>query len=350
MKKLALLIIGVLFFVTIPNVSASSKTDAIYVKSNLSTVYPFYRQSEVYIKSSRSDVNANKVKVRNIRIKNLNTGRLVSQYYWKYGKTLVLRKFYGFKANQDYEMRIYMSYNGERFTRKIKFNSYIEKRKYITYTKYIQMPLSCEATSLRVALTKFGVSATESEIMTHVTYDTPLVKECSDGSPVKRRSTDSSYYKKYYCETGNLVWGNPDVGFVGNINGSMLGTGWGVNPGPVTTAAKIYRPDSYNATGVPYTQLITEIQKGNPVLFWFADATKTKNRGYSWVDKNGIPVFGVWNHVRTAVGYGYDKRNGKLLNIYFYDPSRISPGVKRVSIDSFKSQYKSFGYKAVVVK
>ncbi len=79
--------------------------------------------------------------------------------------------------------------------------------------------LSCEAAALYMALQYRGVSVTENQIISRVGFD-PTPKK-------------------------NGVWGDPNVAFVGDINGSQPGTGYGVYAAPIAKVAAAYRPGSH---------------------------------------------------------------------------------------------------------
>jgi uncharacterized protein YvpB len=101
--------------------------------------------------------------------------------------------------------------------------------------------LSCEAAALRIALNFKGAGVTESELISRLEYDrTP--------------------------KSGN-IWGDPDEGFVGDINGRMPATGYGVHWGPLNHLANQYRPSEIIVGWSP-SQVARELQNGNPIIAW----------------------------------------------------------------------------------
>jgi hypothetical protein len=87
---------------------------------------------------------------------------------------------------------------------------------------YQEKSLSCEAASLRMALKYKGVDASEDHLINLIGFDlTP--------------------------KRGN-VWGDPQFGFVGKINGRRMSTGYGVYWLPVLKVAKSARSISYSFT------------------------------------------------------------------------------------------------------
>lgn len=333
-----------------PKVYAGNDVQAVTVYSNISTIYPFYEQTKVHLARTDTSVNLKNAKITSIYMRYVKHGYSYRVSSWRSTNTYILRKPFWFRENRQYELLVNISYNGSRIQRSIAFDSYLETAKTITYPKLIQLPLSCEATVLRIALASKNISTTEDELMSLIGYDTPTVKRCSDDSPVLTTDTDSPRAKIYFCATGNLEWGNPDYGFVGDVNGTMLGTGWGVFPPKVADAAKTFLPNSYNATGLELSSVYAEIMSENPVLIWNVNSRFTASRGYSWKDTRGNEVTGVWDHVRVTVGYRYNRKSKSMTGIYLYNPSPTYHGVELWGMDKFAREWQSSGYKAVVVK
>lgn len=138
-------------------------------------------------------------------------------------------------------------------------------------------PLSCEAASLKMAMHSKGVYISEDQIMEKIGYDvTPHM--------------------------GNF-WGDPNKGFVGNIYGEICKTGYGVHWQPVAKAASNWR-DSEAFSGWTLKQLLQEIEKGNPVVFWGVLPTGKLTDCSWWYAKEGKRVKAFYEtHVRTIVGF-----------------------------------------------
>ncbi len=101
--------------------------------------------------------------------------------------------------------------------------------------------LSCEAASLKMALASKGVYVSEKEIMEKIGYD-----------PTPRKGS---------------VWGDPNKHFVGNIDGKICDTGYGVYWEPVALVANNWRP-AESFSGGDIKKVIKEIENGNPVIVW----------------------------------------------------------------------------------
>ena len=99
--------------------------------------------------------------------------------------------------------------------------------------------LSCEAASLKMALAGKGVFVSEDEIMEKIGYDLT-------------------------SHQGN-VWGNPYKKYVGDINGKICRTGYGVYWEPVAKAAQNWR-EAESFSGWEIKDLIQEIKAGNPIV------------------------------------------------------------------------------------
>ncbi len=151
-------------------------------------------------------------------------------------------------------------------------------------------PLSCEAASLQMALAYKGV---------HLSQDL-LINAMGKALPLKKKKSGSTF-----------VWGDPDIGFVGDIKGyvwnSLSGditeaTGWGVNNGPVARVASQYRNGSIAKDNATTEDIENALDNGNPVIFWhvrdeFASASMT----YKTSDGKDVSLFP--DHVSLVTGY-----------------------------------------------
>ncbi len=102
-------------------------------------------------------------------------------------------------------------------------------------------PLSCEAASLKMALSGKGVFVSENEIMEKIGYD---LTPCKDN-----------------------IWTDPYQIYVGDINGKVCRTGYGVYWGPIAKAAQNFRL-AEDFSNWKIEDLTREIKLGNPVIVW----------------------------------------------------------------------------------
>jgi len=143
--------------------------------------------------------------------------------------------------------------------------------------------LSCEAAALKMALQAKGVNVPESEIISHLSFEP--------------------------------MWGNPHKGFVGDINGKMLETGYGVYWEPIALVGNLYRPAESFEHWLTQS-LASEIQKGNPLIVWgYAGSGKRK----LWLAPDGTPILGVFGeHARVAIGFAGSVQ--KPTGFFLLDP------------------------------
>lgn len=167
-----------------------------------------------------------------------------------------------------------------------------------------ESPLSCEAASLKMALKYRGIELSEDEIMAKIGYAKPYTKE----------------YKN-----GNVIWGDPDIGYVGNEKGYLYvgqsnlagGTGWGVNNGPVAKAASMFRPESFEKDRATTEDLKTALRNDQPVIFWHQRDDSLKNNWkYQSPEDKEVNLF--QNHVNLLIGFETDKKGETIYT--FNDP------------------------------
>ncbi|MCA9388584.1 Ig-like domain-containing protein [Candidatus Berkelbacteria bacterium] len=180
-------------------------------------------------------------------------------------------------------------------------------------------PLSCEASALKMALGFYGLNPSEDEIIARVGYNGPV-----------HRNQETN------------IWGNPNIGYVGDISGSQNTTGYGVHWGPIAKAASSYR-STQAFSGWSATQLAAELETGHPVVIWGSIGGSPD----SWQDESGNTIF-AWKgeHTWTVIGF-----TGKVDNpTGFYTHNPLGPANQRWSISSFMGNWAKFGNSGVVVR
>jgi uncharacterized protein YvpB len=105
--------------------------------------------------------------------------------------------------------------------------------------------LSCEVATLKMALAYKGTAVEESTLIGKIGVD-----------PVAKQTVN-----------GKLVWGDPQKAFVGDINGRMPSTGYGVYWDPIERVGAEYRP-TRSISGSSIAELVEELQRGNPIIIW----------------------------------------------------------------------------------
>lgn len=153
---------------------------------------------------------------------------------------------------------------------------------------------SCEAASLRMALAYRGTNSTDWNILQKFGYS-PTAKD-----------------KK------NNVWGDPQKGFVGDVNGNQgAGTGWGVYAEPVASATRSFGRQATVRYGVSAQFLAQQIYDGNPVILWGIWGNSASIQ--KWKTPEGKTVSGPFPmHVRLVVGVVGEP--GSPQGFYVHDP------------------------------
>ncbi len=179
--------------------------------------------------------------------------------------------------------------------------------------------LSCEAASLKMALAGKGIFVSETEIMDKIGYDLTPRKE--------------------------NIWGDPYQKYVGDIDGKMCLSGYGVYWEPVAKAAQTWRKDTGAFSGWGIKDLTREIKTGNPVVFWGVLPTGNLT-DCSWYTLEGKYILAFkQTHVRTVIGFiGPEDNPSKII---INDPLS---GRLYWATDYFLKNWKVFNYSGVVVK
>lgn len=140
--------------------------------------------------------------------------------------------------------------------------------------------LSCEAATLKMLLAFHGVTVTEQELTQKVGFD-PTPKQ-------------------------NGIWGDPQKGFVGNIDGKMLIDGYGVHNKPIARVANQYR-NALAKTGASLEDLMNELEDGKPVIIWSYLST---GKPFRWKTVDGEVINAVYGeHTKVLQGFSGDALN-----------------------------------------
>ncbi len=178
-----------------------------------------------------------------------------------------------------------------------------------------QYALSCEAAALRMALSYRGISVTEDELLGKIGTD-PTVKNGS-------------------------TWGNPYVGFVGNVRGKQMVSGYGVYWEPIARAARGYRP-AESFTGWTISLLTESIQRNHPVIIW---GYVNSGQPLVWYTPGGDKINAVADE-HTVLVVGYVGSPSNPTSIIVNDP-RL--GEVYWSREHFEKKWKAFNQSGVLV-
>ena len=175
--------------------------------------------------------------------------------------------------------------------------------------------LSCEVATLKMALKVHGIEVSESELIARLPFDvTPR---------------------------GNGIWGDPNVGFVGRIDGRMLHDGYGVYWDPIAALGERYAAASVMRHGSPQ-QLARAITAGNGVIIW---GYYGKRAVYNWQTPAGNVVHAM-NGQHTRLVYGFDGSVEAPTRFYLIDPLS---GPLSWSTEELMHNWSSFQHMGVIV-
>ncbi|MEK7609166.1 MAG: C39 family peptidase [Patescibacteria group bacterium] len=177
--------------------------------------------------------------------------------------------------------------------------------------------LSCEIATLKMALNYHGQAVSENELLQDLPFSTSGARAA-----------------------GN-VWGDPDKGFVGNIDGKSPNGGYGVYEDPIINLALRYR-DAKKLENTTLFDVLTEVANGNPVIIWGFLAS---GKDISWRTREGKFVKAVFGeHTRVVTGFSGTPKNP--VTITLLDPIY---GKIRMSAKGFEGNWARLGNKAVVI-
>jgi uncharacterized protein YvpB len=167
-----------------------------------------------------------------------------------------------------------------------------------------ELPAGCEITSLTMLLQFAGLSKNKMQLVAEMTRDETKIILNEDGSP------------KY--------WGNPNVGFVGDI--SRKGRGFGIYHAGLFPLLKAYIPKAVDLTNKPFDQYEKQIAEGIPVLVWTTIDFSVPTNWVKWDTDSGPIQTTFAEHAVLLVGY--DEHS-----VFINDPRT---GEKGFSVDKAK--------------
>jgi uncharacterized protein YvpB len=132
----------------------------------------------------------------------------------------------------------------------------------------------------------YGLDIPESELLAKLTFDTK-----------QPRSPDN-------------IWGDADIGFVGNIDGRMPNTGYGVYEGELANLANQYL-HAQAFRGANLSDILTAVARGRPVIVWGHVAS---GKDISWRTIDGRIEKAIYGeHTRILIGFSGTVLNPKYL-------------------------------------
>ena len=148
---------------------------------------------------------------------------------------------------------------------------------------------------------------------------------------------DQTKLKNY--KTSSQIWGDPDVGFVGDVTGKT--PGYSINPEPLKRLLDKYARGT-NLTGNDFSVLEDYLRNGKPVVTWVTVALNNPRPITTWKTPGGKTINGRMN-THAVVLTGADDNY-----VYYNDPFYGTKNVK-VSKSWFASIYNQMGKKALSV-
>jgi uncharacterized protein YvpB len=139
------------------------------------------------------------------------------------------------------------------------------------------------------------------------------------------------------------IWGDPALGFLGNVNGTYFGDGYGAYYPVIVNEISKYRPAEAHV-GWNVSGLLSEVKAGNPVIIWSCLVCHNP-RYWNTPDSRQIYAYEYY-HMMTVVGYTgtVDNPQSIILNDS-YSGRQIS-----YSKGQFSSRWSVMNNTAVVVK
>ncbi|MGN4583098.1 S-layer homology domain-containing protein [Bacillus cereus group sp. MYBK38-2] len=148
---------------------------------------------------------------------------------------------------------------------------------------------------------------------------------------------DQTKLKNY--KTSSQIWGDPDVGFVGDVTGNT--PGYSINPEPLKRLLDKYARGT-NLTGNDLSVLEDYVRNGKPVVTWVTVALNNPRAITTWKTPGGKTIYARMN-THAVVLTGVDDNY-----VYYNDPYYGTKNVK-VSKSRFASIYNQMGKKALSV-
>ncbi|WP_157721732.1 C39 family peptidase [Tumebacillus avium] len=142
-------------------------------------------------------------------------------------------------------------------------------------------------------------------------------------------------------ELGRITyWGDPNVGFVGDITGKQKG--YGVYHGPLTQLLNRHLPGkAQDLSGKNFDKVLESVSSGHPVVAWTTSFFDTTKQWVYWNSPTGQVAATFHEHAVLVVGF-----NKKSVEIN--DP--LDGKRKRVNREQFRRSWEMMGKQAVTYR
>ncbi len=190
--------------------------------------------------------------------------------------------------------------------------------------------LSCEAAAIQMILAYRGIESNQDQLM----------REIGFAEPIEIRK-----------DGGDIIWGDPDLGFVGVHNGiyakvengTLVGDGWGVNEGPVLNTVRKYLGGSYAKVGAEISDLRQSLEKGMPVIIWLVQENHRPEK-IEYLTPQGKRV--IFQQFHVVVLVGLEVNDNGLETWIINDPIH---GVLKYSTTQLQNEWQKYGSRMVAV-
>jgi len=150
--------------------------------------------------------------------------------------------------------------------------------------QFPELPSGCEVTSLTMLLNFYGIDINKVQLAEQMPKDETPIEWDKNG--------EISY------------WGNPNIGFVGEVTNK--GKGFGIYHGPLLELMKEYIPTGIDLTGEPWEEIERHVSTGIPVIVWTTVNFKTALKWVVWDSPLGPIRTTFSEHAVLLVGYDDD--------------------------------------------
>lgn len=177
----------------------------------------------------------------------------------------------------------------------------------------------CEIATLTMMFNFYGIDKSKMELL-------PELKQ--DPTPIEYNKDGSIRY-----------WGNPNLGFVGDITGKKKG--YGIYHTALLELLIKYIPAGIDITGKEFDELEQQVSDGIPVLVW-TTVSYTKPSEKQWMvwDSPLGPIRTTFQeHTVLLVGYDQD-------HVFINDPQKSQKGIK-VEKNQFIESWEAMGKQAL---
>lgn len=180
-----------------------------------------------------------------------------------------------------------------------------------------ELKYGCEVTSLAMVLNFAGVNVTKMELYQKIKKDPdPIVKVKGD----------------------IIKWGDPAVGYVGDMTGKQAG--YAAFDQPMMELTNQYLPGrAVNLTNKPFEAVLHHVRKGYPVVIWTTGDYRLPDRPESW--QHGDKVIETPLDLHVVVLVGFDDHF-----VYINDPLSGRKQAK-VSRERFISSWRALKCRAI---